>query len=199
MTIGTSKSGRPYRASSSTALVCFVALSIWACSGDQSGEATLSERARNDNLSSSGLQLTKSDLNGDGAPDQWVFFDAASGQVVRVERDIDFDDRIDVYEYYDEAGELVEEEMHLDFDGLIDVVRYYRGDALARREIATGFDGRFAMVKYYDAEGNVLRVERDSTGNGRIDTWEYFDGDTLVRVGRDTDGDGRPELVDSAP
>jgi len=178
-------------------LICTAAICLSACGGDQSGEETLPQRARYDNLTTSGLELTTSDLNGDGSLDQWSY--SANGRLVRVERDIDFDGRIDVYEYYDAAGALVEEEMHLDFDDQIDVVRYYRGDTLTRREVNTGFAGRFAMIKFYDADGNVLRVERDSNGDGRIDTWEYFDNDVLVRVGRDMDGDGSPELVDSAP
>ena len=169
-----------------------------AC-GAGTAEGPLPSRARHDNLSSAGLTVTTSDLDRDGQVDQWRFSDPVSGRSVRVERDIDFDGRVDLYEYYDAVGALIEEEMLLDFDDQVDVVRFYRGQALVRRELATGFDGHFAVVKYYDARGLPLRVERDINGDGAVDLWEYFEDDQVVRVGRDEDGDGTPEVVEAAP
>lgn len=155
-------------------------------------------RARNGNLPREGLPLQTADIDLDGRADQWIFLDEETGLVTRVERDIDFDGRVDLYEHFDETGQLVEEEMNLDFDNQIDVIRHYRDGLLIRRELAIGFDGSFALTKYYDASGQVLRVERDSDGDAQIDVWEYFDSGEVVQVGRDEDGDGIPEILESA-
>jgi hypothetical protein len=170
-------------------------LGLVACGGAAT-RGELAGRARLGNLSQAGLTVRTSDLNGDGRPDQWHYTAPGGGVLVRVERDINFDGRVDVYEHYDEAGRLVEQEMQLDFDERIDVVRYYRDGVLVRRELATGFDGRFTLVKVYDGSGNTLRVEHDTDGDGRIDSWEYFEEGRVVSAERDTNGDGRPDTRD---
>jgi YD repeat-containing protein len=169
-----------------------------ACGGDAEvadPDASL-PRARNHNLGSGGLSIQEYDLDRNGQPDQWYYTADDTGQIVRVERDIDFDGRVDLYEHW-QGGELVEEEMNLDFDGQVDVVRFYRGAELTRRELSTSFDGLFTMAKFYDAQGQVLRVERDSDRDGRVDTWEYFENGQVIQVGRDADGDGSPEIMDT--
>ncbi|MBN1944198.1 MAG: hypothetical protein JW797_00925 [Bradymonadales bacterium] len=157
-------------------MATLVALLSWAGVGCGSADIDREEwdsawgRARHNSLRIEGLTSVAYDLDQDGENDQWCYYDGGTNVLVRVERDIDFDGRIDLYEHYDRQGRLVEEEMHLDFDRRIDVVRYYRGDTLVRRELATGFDGRFTLAVQYDARGEVLRIEQDTDGDGRFDT-----------------------------
>jgi hypothetical protein len=156
-------------------------------------------RARDNTLNNLGLREIPIDLNNDMIPDQLNYYDPGNNRLIRTERDVDFDGRIDIYEYYNAEGMIVEEEMNLDFDSAIDVVRYYREDGLLRRALAVGFSGELSVIKFYDNEGNILRIERDSNLNGQIDTWEYFEDNQIVRVARDEDGDGTPESMETSP
>lgn len=149
------------------------------------------ERARYDNLSTEGLTVERADLDGTGEADQWTFLDD-DGEVVRVERDMNFDGRVDLWEYY-EGGELVEEEMSLDSAKQIDAVIFYTDGVIRRQQMASGFDGTFAIEKFYDSDRQLRRVERDTSNDGQVDTWDYYDDGQRVRIGWDTIGDGQPD------
>ena len=154
------------------------------------------ERARYKNLKTDGVEITPVDLNGDGKPDQWKV--SASGRVVRVERDLNFDGRVDAYLYTNDAGEVFEEEFDLDVDGVVDVINYYRQGVLTRKEMSVDFTGDITIIKYYDSKGKLTRVERDEDNNNRIDTWEYYQDEIKIRTGRDISGDGTPDVFEEA-
>lgn len=166
--------------------------------GDDTDDATAQqddpERARYANLSTDGLQVDKADLSGNDEPDQWKYHDG-DGNLVRVERDMNFDGDVNIWEYY-ENGELVEEEMAIDRGGEIDVVMFYEEGRVVRQLMASEFDGRFPIEKFYDSEERLLRVERDTSGDGQVDTWEYFEDGERDRIGWDTSGDGQPDTFD---
>ena len=154
------------------------------------------ERARYKNLNTEGVDISPVDLNGDGKPDQWKI--SASGRVVRVERDLNFDGRVDAYLYTNDAGEVFEEEFDLDVDGVVDVINYYRMGVLTRKEMSVDFTGDITIIKYYDSNGKLTRVERDEDNNNRIDTWEYYQDEVKIRTGRDVSGDGTPDVFEEA-
>lgn len=167
--------------------------------GNKSNEPT-DVRARNGNLVRDGLNVVPMDLNRDDRPDQWTLTDAA-GKTVRVERDLNFDGTVDIWQYPNpEAPEdIVEEEMDLDKDGRVDVVAFYDSGVVIRKELALDFSGTFTVFKYYDAKGKLLRVEQDDDGDGQIDRWSYFEDGRRVRIGWDDDGDGQPDRFDQLP
>ncbi|MEM1350257.1 MAG: hypothetical protein AAGI01_16980, partial [Myxococcota bacterium] len=116
----------------SLALVCL----LGACGGDDDAERdsdalknadkqkTPAEvRARDGGLTRDGLNVAPLDLNRDTRPDQWTLTDA-SGKVLRVERDLNFDGTVDIWQYPnpEDAQDIIEEEMDLDKDGRVDVV-----------------------------------------------------------------------------
>lgn len=154
----------------------------------------LPERARYGNLSTSGLTVDKADLDGSGQPDQWTFRDA-SGGVVRVERDMNFDGRVDLWEYY-EDGKLIEEEKSLDSADKVDAVVFYDNGQIRRQKMASGFDGTFAIEKFFGSDGELQRVERDTSNDGEVDTWAYYEDGERSRVGWDTTGDGQPDTFE---
>ena len=86
-------------------------------------------------------------------------------RVVRKERDLNGDGRVDVWETYDDEGNVAKQAYDLDFDGKPDLVITYE-------------------------KGQLVRKERDSKGTGKVDTWEYWEDGKLDRIGVDTDGDG---------
>jgi hypothetical protein len=168
------------------------------CGGQQSAadEAgpVLPSRARNANLNR-GYETEANDFNFDGEPDQVTYM--LAGRALWSERDLDFDGRVDVYEYFELNGALAEQEFQLDFDDAIDVVRFYANGVLVRKELATGFDATPTMFKYYAGDGELLRVERDRDGDGIIDHVNYYEGGRLVRVGIDLTGDGIPDDIEA--
>ncbi len=166
----------------------------WGSEEDESTEESQLERARHGNLSDAGLEVDRADLNGDDRPDQWRYYDG--DRLVRVERDMNFDGDIDMWQHYNEEGELIEEEVALDRAGHVDVVAFYEDGRLRRQMMASGFDGSFPIERFYDNQERLLRVERDSSGDGQVDVWEYYDDGERQRIGWDTSGDGQPDTFD---
>ena len=68
------------------------------------------ERARYKNLNVSGVDIIPFDLNNDQKPDQWKVM--SGERLLRVERDLNFDGRVDAYVYKTEGGEVFEESVH---------------------------------------------------------------------------------------
>ena len=181
-----------------------VAATVMACGGDDADRAVdankpeaLSQRARNKNLTREGVSETTRDLNRDGKPDQW-YLSGQGGKLLRIERDLNFDDRVDVWEYPGATeGSVSEAEMDLDHDGRVDVVVYYREDgSLERKEMALEFGDRFTLFQFFDNAGKLLRVEHDEDGDGVVDRWDYYEGERVARTGWDEDKDGQPDQFD---
>lgn len=190
-------------------LLLFVVLfcGVVGCGGDSDDQAdkdrkqmrgitpVTGERARAGNLSRDGYTVEPTDLNKDEEPDQWVLKDSA--RIQRIERDLNFDGKVDLWQYPDEKGTVVEEEMDLDQDGNVDVVVFYKDGIVTRKEMSIDFQGDFSIVKFYDKAGQLLRVERDEDADGEIDVWEYYEKGQRVRVGWDEDSDGQPDRFDT--
>ena len=142
-----------------------------------------------------GLTEQTADINLDNAPDQQVFTDA-SGQPRAAIRDLDFDGRADVVEFFGPTGEVLERQFQMDFDPYVDVVRVYEGNRLVQKLVATSFDGSLSLEKYYDIAGNLSRTARDTNFDGRADLWEYYTEGKVVNITRDLDGDGEAETIE---
>jgi hypothetical protein len=142
-----------------------------------------------------GLTEQTADINLDNAPDQQVFTDA-SGQTRAAIRDLDFDGRADVVEFFGPTGEVLERQFQMDFDPYVDVVRVYEGNRLVQKLVATSFDGSLSLEKYYDIAGNLSRTARDTNFDGRADLWEYYTEGKVVNITRDLDGDGEAETIE---
>lgn len=153
------------------------------------------QRARKGDLSRGSLSVTAFDLNNDKKEDQWIL--SEQGRTVRIERDLNFDSRIDQWQYPNAAGDIVEEEVDLDLDGKIDVVIFYNKGVVSRKNMALDFTGNFGISKYYDNQGNLLRVERDEDADGQPDVWEYYQDGSRVRIGWDENKDGVPDRFDT--
>lgn len=181
----------------------FLPMVGFGCVKDQADDASLMarpgpddpRRARFGNLSREGYTVEEVDLNQDGQPDQWYIRDHVG--LRRIERDINFSGRIDMWQYFDQNDVLVEEEMDLDQDGRVDTVVFYENGVMRRKELTSDFSGAFAIWKYYDNRGRLLRIERDSRNDGRPDVWEYYEDGRRSSVAWDTDGDGQPDSFES--
>ncbi len=136
---------------------------------------------------------TAYDLTRSGKPNVWKYVvkDAAGKEIlVRKERDLNGDGKIDTWERYAPDGTLEAVAYDLDFDGKPDEVLHYEKEQLVMKEMAFGFDGIPRSWSYYE-KGKLVRRERDTNGDGKVDTWEYWENGELDRIGVDTDGDGQ--------
>jgi hypothetical protein len=133
------------------------------------------------------------DLAHDGKPDLWKYSvrDPTGREIlVRKEKDLNGDGKVDTWELYEPDGSLSRVVHDLDFDGKPDVALFYERDQLVRKELAFGFDGLPRAWTYYE-KGKLVRKERDTNGDGKVDTWEYWENGELDRIGVDVDGDGQ--------
>ncbi|MSP90229.1 MAG: hypothetical protein EXR79_00250 [Myxococcales bacterium] len=164
--------------------------------------------------------IERIDVNNDQKPDVFKYYrlieDAAAAgaekaavknakkALIRKEMDVNFDQRIDIVQYY--TGEpskeiMVREELDLDFDGRVDSTRHYADGNVTLVELDLGFDGKVDSWSYYQMttsdDGKPINrlVERrkDNTGDGNVDVWEYYVKGNLTKVGSDTNGDGQPD------
>jgi len=173
--------------------------------------------------------IERVDINNDGKPDVFKFYrladmsaptpapteegkDAKEAKVVksakrtliRKEMDINFDQRLDIVEYYEgDAGkeQKVREELDLDFDGRVDSTNHYKDGNLTLVEQDLGFDGKVDTWKYFQMTttddgkpiNRLVERRRDTNGDGVVDVWEYYTKGNLVKVGKDTNADGAPD------
>jgi hypothetical protein len=139
-----------------------------------------------------GEKVAAFDIGRGGRPDTWKYsVVVAEGKeiLVRKERDLNGDGKVDLWEAYDDEGNVAVLALDLDFDGKPDLVITYEKGQLVKKELAPGFDGMARTTAYYE-NGKLVRKERDTKGDGKIDTWEYYENGELDRVGVDLDGDG---------
>ncbi len=143
--------------------------------------------------------VSEYDLDHDGKPDTWKTarrLPDGREVLVRVERDLNADGKVDVREYYDAEGNLEKQVIDLDFDGKPDVVLYFEKGQLVRKEYAFGFDGKPHAWSYYE-KNRLVRKERDENGDGKVDYWEYWENGEIDRIGIDLDGDGKVDKWES--
>ncbi len=113
--------------------------------------------------------MTAFDLAQTGRPNLWKYTRRGpdgKDVVVRRERDLNGDGRVDVWEYYDDAGNLEKQVVDLDFDGKADVIMYFERGQMVRKEMAFGFDGKPRSIAYYE-KGKLVRKEKDENGDGQ--------------------------------
>ncbi len=85
------------------------------------------------------------DLTQSGKPNVWKYTRRSpDGKeiVVRRERDLNSDGRIDVWEFNDAEGNPEKQVLDLDFDGKADVIHHFEKGQLVRKEMSFGFDGK---------------------------------------------------------
>ena len=142
---------------------------------------------------SSGHRVQSLDANMDGKDDIKRVFDNKTGKEVCRITDLNHDGHPDMYEYYDANGVLRRREADYDDSGVVDAIEYYENGKLARRELDTTGQHRIDTWDYFDTTtGKRVKRERDSTNDGRIDQWWTWNGDQ-VSIAIDKNGSGKPD------
>ncbi len=163
--------------------------------GVQRPEAIASE-----GCSESGRRVELLEVNGDQKADIHKVFDKGSGREVCRVSDLNHDGKPDLYEYFDGAGNVRRREYCYDNDGQVNAIEYYEGGKLVRREYDTTRRHKIDTWDWFDASAPLdaktgrpahpTHRERDTSGNGRIDEWWTWDGEK-VTIAVDSNGDGK--------
>jgi hypothetical protein len=142
------------------------------------------------------------DSNGDGKPDVFTVTQGPGGHVLCRYADLNRDGQPDLYEYFDADGNVRRREFVYSSAGDVDAIEEYSGGRLVRRLYDTTGRHRADTWDWFDpgvpinpATGRPThpsRRERDTRGMGRIDQWWTWSGDT-VTIATDRNGDGHPD------
>jgi hypothetical protein len=137
------------------------------------------------------------DINGDGVPDLWVYYDPQKpGEIMRQEEASKGDGRVDTWSYFKD-GKLLRREVDTKGRGRPDAVFFYDGDQITREERDETGEGRMTYRASY-RNGRLDRLEKETSGSGRSDLWLYYDttqdGEVIIKEERDLNGDGIPDL-----
>lgn len=138
------------------------------------------------------------DVNGDGVPDLWIYYNPQKpGEIMRQEESTKGDGRVDSWSYFKD-GRLIRRDVDSKALGRPDTVFYYDGDdKIAREERDENGEGIMTYrAKYHN--GRIEKLERDTRGSGRTDLWVYYDtsrdGEVVTKEERDLNGDGSADL-----
>lgn len=137
------------------------------------------------------------DINGDGIPDLWIYYNPQKpGEVIRQEESTKGDGRVDTWSYFKD-GKMVRREIDTKQIGRPDAIYFYDNDKLVREERDESGQGSMTYRATYQ-NGRLAKVERDSSGSGRADLWIYYDtsadGEVVLKEERDLNGDGVPDM-----
>ncbi len=164
-----------YKFSFTKLILCFMvflAVPALGCNKDKSDEVQNANKLRQQKMDTKGLDKQEIDINGDGKPDQFIY--TKDGQMRYAQRDFNFDQVLDMTEFYDEKGNHTSDEIDLDYDGIVDLVITYQNDLPIRKEYSIDFEGNRHGVQLFDAKGNRVEIHRDTNRDGKADLVEYY-------------------------
>ena len=136
----------------------------------------------------------KVDINGDGKPDI-VHVMKGDKEVCRIV-DLNLDGNPDSFVYYEADGKTERRrESDFDRDGRPDEISISERGQITLKLRETNFDNKIDTWDYYEA-GRLAKRERDTDGDGIIDQWWTYNNPTNPRcavVASDRNADGRPD------
>ena len=137
------------------------------------------------------------DINGDGVPDLWIYYNPLRPtEVVRQEEASHGDGRVDTWTYF-QNGKMVRREVDTKGKGTADTTYYYENEQIVREDRDANASGYVTFRAIYK-NGRRAKVEEDTTGSGKPDHWIYYDtsadGDVVLKEERDLNGDGAVDV-----
>jgi hypothetical protein len=168
-------------------------------SQNKSGEnlASLSKPPNNQTAPNPFKNVEIRDINGDGVPDLWVYYNPQKpGEVIRQEESTKGDGRVDTWSYFKDS-KMVRREIDTKQIGRPDTIYFYDNDKLVREERDEPGQGSMTYRAIYQ-NGRLAKVEKDTSASGRTDLWIYYDtsadGEIVLKEERDLNGDGIADL-----
>lgn len=141
------------------------------------------------NASNLKLTVYVLDADQDGNPEQIRYYTRTTENLLRVEKDLDFDGQIDTWDRYEE-GQLVERNSDTSHNGLPDEWTQYRGATMIERIVDRDGDGvKDAFFTYH--QGSLVEERHDSDNDGVIDLVTTYESRTRVATREDRNGDNQ--------
>jgi hypothetical protein len=139
----------------------------------------------------------KVDVKGNGKP-AIIHVMSGSREVCRI-LDLNMDGAPDAFIYYDEQGRERRREQDFDRDGRADEITIFENGQIKLKMRETNFDNKIDTWDYYE-NGRLVKRERDSDGDGIVDQWWTFNNPAnpkcaVVAVDRNADGKPDPDSV----
>ena len=159
-------------------------------------EGVRDESIDHQSCTESGNKVETLDANNDAKFDVKIVYAGQSSIKLCLISDLNHDGRPDMFEYYDKKGIIRRREADYDESGTVDAIEDYTDGKLSERELDTTGQHRIDTWEFYDANGVLVRRERDTTNDGRIDQWATFDAKHQT-IAFDKNGDGRPDPNDT--
>ncbi|HEY1957223.1 MAG TPA: hypothetical protein VGH28_16505 [Polyangiaceae bacterium] len=129
-----------------------------------------------------------------GKPALKQIFDKTSGRELCRISDLNHDGKPDMYEYYNADGTLRRREGAYDNTDAISQVGTYEGGKLVKLERDTTGQRKIDTWDTYDpATGKLTKRERDNNGDGKVDQWWTFEPNGNATIAIDKNGDGQPD------
>jgi hypothetical protein len=169
--------------------------------GAKAPNAARVEMIQHEPCEESGNRVESLDSNNDQKPDIKRMYNKSSGVEVCRIVDLNHDGRPDLFEYFDASGTVRRREYAYDDSGSVNAIEYYEGGKLVRREYDTTGQHRIDTWDFFDpakppnpktGRPVPVRRERDTNGDGRVDQWWVWDGEKIT-ISIDRTGDGRPD------
>lgn len=128
------------------------------------------------------------DADHDKNPEEVRYLDLTTAKLLRVEKDQNYDGKLDVFGTYRD-GQLVQRTLDSNDDGKFDLWENYANQRMTYREIDRDFDG--VADAFYIYQGDSLREERhDANSDGKVDRLLFYENRNLVRSEEDQNRDG---------
>jgi hypothetical protein len=109
--------------------------------------------------------------------------------------DLNMDGAPDVFIYYDDQGRERRREQDFDRDGRADEITIFENGQIKLKMRETNYDNKLDTWDYYE-NGRLVKRERDSDGDGIIDQWWQFNNPAKPNcaiVASDRNADGKPD------
>jgi hypothetical protein len=120
--------------------------------------------------------ITESDENDDGEPDQWI--EELGNDQFRISKDRNFDGTADYALLYHGDGYKEYEELDFNYDGEMDDFYFYAGGILDYRTVDTNYDGKIDLWVYLSEGVYVAKIERDTDYDGEPDYIKEYGAQT---------------------
>jgi hypothetical protein len=181
------------------AALVLVQFAVTGCGGSKAGAAkgpagdALSLTLDHEACDVGSSQAEKIDTNSDGAPD--IVRVSSGGHEVCRMVDLNHDGKPDSYLYFDGAGALRRRESDFDRDGRLDEVASYVSGTVVRKDRETNLDGRVDTWDFYQG-GQLHHRLRDSDADGKVDQWWTWPDPSKLEcavIAADHNGDGNPD------
>jgi hypothetical protein len=140
----------------------------------------------------SGNVVQALDANNDGKAD--IRKVSKNGREICRISDLNHDGNPDLFEYFDPSGQLRRREADYDDNGVVNAIEHFEAGRLVRRDLDTTNQGRIDTWDFLDpTTGAMVKRERDANGDGRIDQWwSYERGQVTIAMDRNGDGQADP-------